>query len=239
MRAGIGLRTAVAVLLAVTAAAGVLLAACNSRAAPAADPSSRVDVAFIGDSYTQGGPRQGIGERRWSALLTARLEQEGNPIRARVQAIPGSGYVNGATARSFAQMVPIVVTPSTGLVVLFGSRNDAGLRRVDQAATETFNAIRAIAPEAEILVVGPPWVDASPTVPIKVARDYVATAARQAEVRFVDPIAEGWFAGPEPGLIDVDGVHPTDAGHAYIADRIFPHVRDALLDIRTARRPSS
>jgi lysophospholipase L1-like esterase len=219
-------------VLVVAAIAAALLAAYGGVAARPAAPSGRIDVAFIGDSYTQGGPREGMGERRWSSLVAARLEHEGIPIRARIQAIPGSGYVNGGSARSFAQMVPIVVTPTTRLVVLFGSRNDAGLRRVDQGATEAINAIRAIAPDAEILVVGPPWVDGAPPVPIRVTRDYVAAATRQAKVRFVDPLAEGWFAGPEPGLIAEDVVHPTDAGHAYIADHIYPHVRDALLEIR-------
>jgi lysophospholipase L1-like esterase len=235
MKAGAGPRIAAAALLAVAVVAAVLVATRGDAATRPAATSSRIDVAFIGDSYTQGGPREGMGERRWSALLATRLEQEGIPIRARIQAIPGSGYVNGGSARSFAQMVPVVVTPTTRLVVLFGSRNDAGLRRVDQGVTHTIDAIRSIAPGAEILVVGPPWVDGAPPVPMKVNRDYVATAARQADVRFVDPLAEGWFAGPEPGLIDVDGVHPTDAGHAYIADRIHPHVRDVLVQIgRTA-----
>mgnify|MGYP002623887115 CR=1 FL=1 len=38
---------------------------------------------------------------------------------------------------------------------------------------------------------------------------------------FVDPIAEGWFVG-RPELIGADGVHPTDAGHQYLADKIAP-----------------
>ena len=38
---------------------------------------------------------------------------------------------------------------------------------------------------------------------------------------FVDPIAERWFVD-RPDLIGRDGVHPTDAGHAYMADKIAP-----------------
>jgi len=40
---------------------------------------------------------------------------------------------------------------------------------------------------------------------------------------FVDPIAEGWFVG-RPDLIGADGVHPTDAGHLYMAERIAPQI---------------
>ena len=44
---------------------------------------------------------------------------------------------------------------------------------------------------------------------------------------FVDPIAEGWFVG-RPDLIGADGIHPTDAGHAYMAARIAPLIYDQL-----------
>jgi lysophospholipase L1-like esterase len=44
---------------------------------------------------------------------------------------------------------------------------------------------------------------------------------------FVDPIAEHWFVG-RPDLIGADGVHPNDAGHQYMADRIAPLIRTQL-----------
>jgi phospholipase/lecithinase/hemolysin len=47
----------------------------------------------------------------------------------------------------------------------------------------------------------------------------------------VDPLTERWFVG-RPDLIGADGVHPTDAGHAYMADKIAPLIR-AQLPIRT------
>ncbi|MEN0140388.1 MAG: SGNH/GDSL hydrolase family protein, partial [Rhodococcus sp. (in: high G+C Gram-positive bacteria)] len=36
-----------------------------------------------------------------------------------------------------------------------------------------------------------------------------------------DPIAAGWFVD-RPDLIGRDGVHPTNAGHVYMADKIAP-----------------
>jgi lysophospholipase L1-like esterase len=44
---------------------------------------------------------------------------------------------------------------------------------------------------------------------------------------FIDPIAERWFVG-RPDLIAQDGVHPTDAGHAYMADKIAPLIASQL-----------
>jgi len=38
-------------------------------------------------------------------------------------------------------------------------------------------------------------------------------AARAAGATFIDPIAQGWFAGTSAQLFAADGVHPTDAGH--------------------------
>ena len=58
-----------------------------------------------------------------------------------------------------------------------------------------------------------------------------ATSARScwcgAEPDVVDPLADGWFVG-RPEFIGADGVHPTDAGHAYMADKIVPLIRAQL-----------
>ena len=42
-----------------------------------------------------------------------------------------------------------------------------------------------------------------------------------------DPLAEGWFVG-RPELIGPDGVHPSDAGHAYLAEKIVPLIAGQL-----------
>ncbi|MGA7055683.1 MAG: SGNH/GDSL hydrolase family protein, partial [Mycobacterium sp.] len=44
---------------------------------------------------------------------------------------------------------------------------------------------------------------------------------------FVDPIGDRWFVD-RPDLIGADGVHPTDAGHAYLAAKIAPLIRMQL-----------
>ncbi|MDT4998170.1 MAG: hypothetical protein QOK12_275, partial [Mycobacterium sp.] len=44
---------------------------------------------------------------------------------------------------------------------------------------------------------------------------------------WIDPIAERWFVG-RPDLIGADGVHPTDAGHAYMAGKIAPLIAAQL-----------
>ena len=54
-----------------------------------------------------------------------------------------------------------------------------------------------------------------------------SASARAVGATFVDPLADGWFVG-RPELIGADGVHPTDAGQAYMADKIAPLIRAQL-----------
>ena len=58
-------------------------------------------------------------------------------------------------------------------------------------------------------------------------RDILRDQARQVGATFVDPIAERWFFD-NPELIGADGIHPTDAGHAYMADKIAPLIGKEL-----------
>jgi lysophospholipase L1-like esterase len=38
---------------------------------------------------------------------------------------------------------------------------------------------------------------------------------------FIDPLAHHWFVGSSHRFIGPDGLHPTDAGHAWLASRIL------------------
>ena len=84
-----------------------------------------------------------------------------------------------------------------------------------------------MAPTAALLVIGPPWPTADVPASVTLIRDVLGADARTVGATFVDPIAERWFVG-RPELIGKDGVHPTDAGHAYMADKIAPLIRAQL-----------
>ena len=58
-------------------------------------------------------------------------------------------------------------------------------------------------------------------------RDILSGQANDAGATFIDPISEGWFVG-RPDLIGPDGVHPNDAGHAYMAEKIAPLIHTQL-----------
>lgn len=151
-------------------------------------------------------------------------------IAADVSAEGKAGYfVPGDHGSVFEDLTARAVKPDDALVVFFGSRNDQG---VDPAllagrARDTFDLARLIAPSAKFLVIGPPWPTADVPGSMLMIRDVLNAAARAAGAAFVDPIGDHWFVD-RPDLIGPDGVHPNDAGHAYLADKIAPLIRTQL-----------
>jgi hypothetical protein len=69
--------------------------------------------------------------------------------------------------------------------------------------------------------VGPIWQDGSPPRRCLVLRDRLRARATAIGAVFVDPLAGRWFAGARHALIGSDALHPTDAGHRFMAGRIL------------------
>ena len=216
---------------AVAATALVLFAAVWAIwAAPAGRAGAPAHIAVIGDSYTTGSTEGGNGPRSWPELAWGLLAQRGLEVDADVAAEGGAGYGQpGNRGSIFEDLTARAVRGNDVLVVFFGSRND---QPVDPAAypnfaAGTFQLARLMAPSAKFLVIGPPWPTADPPPAVLTIRDSLRRQALAAGAVFIDPIAEGWFVG-RPDLIGGDGVHPTDAGHAYMAERIAPLIYDQL-----------
>jgi phospholipase/lecithinase/hemolysin len=142
----------------------------------------------------------------------------------------GCGYVQrGPEGVVFLDLVNARRELDYDLIVFFGSRNDT-LQKGDvrAAAAEAYNAARRNSPDAELLVIGPPWVADDPPDWIQGTRDAVAAAAADAGATFVDPLAEGWFTGEASRYIGTDNIQPTDEGHHYMAGLIVPHLEQAI-----------
>ncbi|MGB9222198.1 Rv0518 family GDSL lipase [Mycobacterium sp.] len=188
-------------------------------------------VAVIGDSYTAGTDEGGLGSQSWTARALRKLAAHGVRIAADVAAEGRSGYgVPGDRGSVFEDLTATAVKPDDALVVFFGSRNDQGVEPglLNERARETFDLARHRAPTARFLVIGPPWPTADVPGAVLQIRDVLNVAARAAGAAFVDPIGDGWFVD-RSDLISVDGVHPNDLGHAYLADKITPLIRTQLL----------
>jgi hypothetical protein len=188
-------------------------------------------VAVIGDSYTTGSDEGGVGPQGWTARTWQALARQGLSIAADVGAEGGAGYgTRGNRGSVFEDLTERTVKPDDALVVFYGSRNDQGVdpTQLSILSYGTFQLARRLAPSARFLVIGPPWPTADPPVAVLRIRDTLAYQAGIAGAQFIDPIAAGWFVG-RPELIGKDGVHPTDAGHAYMADKIAPLIAGQLM----------
>jgi lysophospholipase L1-like esterase len=187
-------------------------------------------VAVIGDSYTTGTDEGGLGPNAWTARAWQTLNARGVRIAADVAAEGKAGYaVPGDHNSVFEDLTARAVKPDDVLVVFFGSRNDQGVDPglLTQRARNAFSLARRFAPSARFLVIGPPWPTAAVPGSMLMVRDVLNAAARAAGAAFVDPIGDRWFVN-RPDLIGPDGVHPNDAGHEYLADKIAPLIRMQL-----------
>lgn len=188
-------------------------------------------IAVIGDSYTGGSKEGGMEDVNWVPLAQYALSSKDRPVRIRAESAGGSGYVNvGPTGKVFSDLVAEAIRPGTDLIVFFGSRNDMEeATLVGRAATSAFDEATAVSPSGELLVIGAPWVDSDVPQSITVVNTALKQATDGAGGTFIDPVAEGWFF-ENPELIGSDGVHPTDAGHEYLAKQIVPHIEKVLAD---------
>ena len=187
-------------------------------------------IAVVGDSYTTGGALGGQGPKGWTTRAWQELARDRMPVTADVNAEGGAGYgTRGNHGSVFEDLTNAVVKPDDALVVFFGSRNDQDVdpTQLSVLAYGTFQSARQLAPRATFLVIGPPWPTANPPDAVLRIRDALHYQANLARAVWVDPIAERWFVG-HPELIGADGVHPTDAGHQYMADKIAPLIESQL-----------
>jgi lysophospholipase L1-like esterase len=194
-------------------------------------PTARNPVlAFYGDWYVSGTDQGGRGPAGWPAIVSERIGAEGLVPHA----APDAGYVaaSAATGDTFLSLAESDPEPAADVTIVFGGRNDyrAGPAEITAAAIRTFETIRAAAPQTQLLVIGPAWTDAVVPPELPPIRNAVQEAAAAAGATFVDPLAEGWLFD-DPELLGADGISPSDAGHAYLADRIEPVVRQLLADV--------
>ncbi len=210
----------------------------NSSSAPAAiHPvtlssfgSPVAHVAVVGDSYTTGTDEGGLGPEAWTARTWQTLARQGVQVAPDVASEGRAGYaVLGDHGSMFEDLTARAVHPNDGLVVFFGSRNDQGVDPafLAEKVRSSFDLARSIAPSARLLVIGPPWPTADPPGEVLQVDDIVSGQAAAADAAYVDPIAEHWFVD-RPSLIGPDGVHPTNAGHEYMAEMIAPLIRAQL-----------
>ncbi|MEW6753038.1 MAG: arylesterase [Candidatus Latescibacterota bacterium] len=201
------------------ALAGVLLLA--GMAASADSPERRV-ILFFGDSITAG---YGVGrEQAFPAWVQARLDSLGWDFE-----VVNAGLA-GETAAAGLRRVDWILRRPVDVFVLELGGND-GLRGLPLGGTQAalqqiLERVRARHPDAVLVVAGmqlPP--NLGPQYGEEFRRLFPRLAARTGAV-LVPFLLDG--VGGVPGLMQVDGIHPTAEGHRRIALVVWKHLEPVL-----------
>jgi lysophospholipase L1-like esterase len=176
-------------------------------------------AVFLGDSYTTGWNGAGIGSRGWPKIVAHSLGW-----RTVNLAVAGTGFMNpGWTKQPLGSRVDDAIRLRPDVVVVASGHNDSrwSTTATDRAADKAIERLRQALPDARMIIIGPIWPSGRPPARCLDLRDHLRRTAASIGATFIDPLGEGWFAGGYRRLIGADGIHPTNAGHRRIADRVL------------------
>ncbi|MBT1004353.1 SGNH/GDSL hydrolase family protein [Paenarthrobacter sp. DKR-5] len=204
-------------------------ARATSSAPPASLSAVGDQVVVIGDSLSTGYGTS--ADDAWPTLLENDSKLGNHPVDIVNASVNGSGYVTaGDGGATFMSEVDEAVGPAAKVVLIFGSENDMGADadQLRKAAADTLAAARAKAPDAKIIVVGPPSYTNDPEPARLTVRDQDRAAAQEAGDAYVDPIDEHWIMGQADTLIGPDGDHPSEDGQRYLQQKMEALLEAAL-----------
>lgn len=176
-------------------------------------------AVFLGDSFTSGWNGAGIGARGWPRLVGA--DQEWQTVNL---AVAGTGFINpGWTSQPIGSRVAEAIRRGPDVIVVAGGHNDSrwSAAATARAADDVIDRLHVAAPDALLVIIAPIWQNGSPPERCLALRDHLRRKSAAIGAVFIDPLAGGWFSGASHRLIGPDGLHPTDAGHRFIADRVL------------------
>jgi lysophospholipase L1-like esterase len=176
-------------------------------------------AVFLGDSYSTGWKGAGIGSHGWPAIVSA--AQGWHAINL---AVAGTGFINpGWTNQPLGARVSEAIRQRPDVVFIATGHNDSrwSAAATGRAADEAIDRLHHALPDAQIVILAPIWPSGSAPSRCLQLRDHLRRTAASVGAIFIDPLAEGWFGGGNRRYIGADGIHPTDAGHRAMADRVL------------------
>lgn len=201
----------------------------------------------LGDSYTE--PLVCYA-RRLDSLMSWEVWNSG---------VGGTGYVNpGPSGRvKFGDRAHSdVIANHPDIVIVAGGINDNSYlpEEVHNAALALYDQLLTNLPSAKIVVLGPWWPSGRPIQSVLDTRDAIKQAALARGLAFIDPIVAtnisqvnaGWITGTGNAansrgdgnadeFISVDGTHPTDLGHQFLAFQLAMRLKNMLVSDPTPR----
>jgi lysophospholipase L1-like esterase len=182
-------------------------------------------AVFLGDSFTTGWNGAGLGPRGWPALVGRQLGW-----RTVNLAVAGTGFMNpGWTSQTVGSRVPAAIRQKPDIVFIAAGHNDSrwSAATTARASDMVLDRLHRALPNAVLVIVAPIWPSGSPPMRCLDLRDHLRRRARSLDAIFIDPLADRWFAGSRHRMIGPDGIHPTDAGYRYIAERVLKAIAAA------------
>ena len=201
-------------------------------------PAVRHNALFIGDSYTAGAG--GGGAFTGEACLTARAMN----WRCSLDAQVGTGFVADGQTSAIASThfaavgARLAATkqsyPSSDIVLVDVGRDDGRVDRatLELAAADYLKNLRLAYPQAALVLIVPYYItsQAPPLGPEFTTFLTAQAALYQATV--IDPFAGGWISPALTGsLAGDDGIHPSAAGHSWIASHLASALRAAKIGV--------
>ncbi|CAM3177286.1 lysophospholipase L1-like esterase [Williamsia muralis] len=187
-------------------------------------------LAVVGDSYTGGSDMGGRGAQNWLPLLAEKLDYLpcGFPVG-------GSGWTSGRSGFTFGARVDWAVELDPDLIIFFNGVNDlkSPTTQAGRDADAALSDLRAKDPDVPVVVIGPVLVQDASAGKTKEMANGIRAATLKHDAFWVDPVAEGWFAGPDRELIGSDQFHPTNEGMAYLSRKI----EESLTALNLAKLP--
>lgn len=193
-------------------------------------------LIVLGDSFTAGSSQNtGAGNGTWMTRFARLLDYQD----IWNSSIGGTGYVadnSGASVPFGSRAVVDVTNNRPDRIIIWGGYNDTGFTQaaIDTAARSLYRDLTSYL-DSYIVVVGPLASNGVPTASQTNTAATLQQAAADWGMPFIDPLtgsiydAKGsllattgaWITNVNAtAYIGVDGVHPNDAGHTYLAHRM-------------------
>lgn len=205
----------------------------TSEGGPSSSPADSTErpslrVLVLGNSIAAG---LGVAS---DAAFPAHLQQKVDSLGWNVE-VENAG-VSGETTAGGLRRIGWLLNDVVDVLVLELGGND-GLRGVDPEATRSnlegiIDTTLATHPEAEVLLAGmqiPPNLGSDYTEQFR--KVYPTVAEQYDRVTLIPFVLED-VAGVD-SLMQDDGIHPSAAGHRYVARTVWTHLRPLLDEMRT------
>jgi lysophospholipase L1-like esterase len=198
-------------------------------------------LLVIGDSFTGGSDMGGTGKDGWPSLVQLGYTKGGARLQLNLLGRGGAGYVTkGLAKETFGETFKGNAFANQDVAVVFGGINDSDkpAAAVGAAASALYADIKKNSPKVELIVVGPAWPNDTPIPNMLEVRDAIKASALKAGATFIDPIEDGWFTGAAHSMIGVDGTHPDNDGHKFMAGKLSPTIVADVKKAVAAKQPS-